>query len=50
MEPSELGVFARKDAEAYNALVSKRFKEAKEARHATHLKRRSVSRKESVKA
>jgi ribosomal protein S6E (S10) len=41
---------SRKDAEAYNALVSKRYKEAKEARHAIHQKRRSVSRKESTKA
>jgi len=39
----------RRDAQAYNELVTKRFKEAREARAAIHAKHRSESRKLSEK-
>jgi small subunit ribosomal protein S6e len=40
----------RRDAAAYNELVAKRFKEAREARQAIHAKHRSESRKLSEKS
>jgi small subunit ribosomal protein S6e len=39
---------SRSEAEVYNALLAKRFKEAKERRHAKHQARRSESRKIST--
>merc|ERR1719424_226069 len=41
---------SRADAEVYNALVTKRFKEAKDVRNAGRVKRRSESRKMSTKS
>jgi small subunit ribosomal protein S6e len=39
---------SRKEAEVYNALVTKRYKEARERRHQRLAKKRSISRKEST--